>query len=543
MRNVNRQQAQPLNVPRTRRAHALSVLTSLPAGKSVPIAAVPLLREDGMNASLRIQCEMLETHELLVNRVNLRVSAYLVPLLALERFEGSRDQFDRSYMGEAQVEGGSVVPFIETDPYGVHGANLVYKYLGVHGGETDEKNTAYLEAYNLIYNFRAKNRSENLTPRARLATDLAPAFWGQSRFQHILPSFDQAVLDGEVALTLSQSKLGVRGIIAADPVWSGGTGVYNQSGNAYSGGGSGYYHLVGGKTPSAPPDDDWAVYAEFGDGDITVSLSKLEQAKKAQWFARMRERYAGHDDEWIIDMLMQGLTIPDQHLKKPMLLADQTVPFAQAKRYATDAANLAESATSGGAVLDLRLRCPRVNTGGIVMLIAEAVPEQLFERQGDPFFDLQADTWRDNVPEFDRDDLDEQKVDRVLNGAIDTDHSAPTDTFGYEPMNGRWTRWGPRIGGKFYRPTTGTTNDEERQRIWGVETVDPSLSSDFYIVSSIHTKPFLDTVADPFELTVAGGAVIEGNTVFGGLLVEDTGSYDAVMAEAPTEAEQIDQTP
>src|SRR4051794_19394835 len=113
MRNVNRMTPAPLNVPRTRRNHGLAVLTSMPAGKMVPLAAIPMLREDSLSASMGISVEMLETKELLMNPVNLRVTAYCIPLLALERFEGSRDQFDRSYMGEPQIDGGAVIPFIE----------------------------------------------------------------------------------------------------------------------------------------------------------------------------------------------------------------------------------------------------------------------------------------------------------------------------------------------------------------------------------------------------------------------------------------------
>ena len=177
MRNVNRQQTHEVRFPKSRRPVPVEVLTSAPAGKCVPLAAIPLLREDSGHGAMRVSVEMLETHELLMNPVNMRVMAYLVPWLAMERFEKSRDQFDRSYMGQAQVEGGAVVPFFETDAYGTQGSNEVYKYLGLTGEAADEVNTMYLEAYNTIYNFRAKNRSPNLTPRARLATTLAPAFW------------------------------------------------------------------------------------------------------------------------------------------------------------------------------------------------------------------------------------------------------------------------------------------------------------------------------------------------------------------------------
>lgn len=551
MYGINHMHTAPVTFPRTRRNHALAVLTSLPAGKCVPLAAIPLLREDGMRASMRVAVEMLETVELLMNPVNLRLTAYLVPLLALERFEGSRDQFDRSYMGEPKVEGGAVVPFIETHAMGAYGSNAVYKALGLHAKSTDQVNTAYLEAYNAIWNFRAKNRSKNLTARARLATDLAPAFWQHSRFEHVVPDFDQAVIDGEIALNLVNLNLaGTAPVMAngvleledktdatartvklrpAATIISGGSqalNARNTSAATVQVNAADMYYKAGLSV------DLSAVTAELAGSGVSLSLSNLELARKTQAFAKLRERYDGFDDDYIIDMLMDGLAIPDQALKQPILLHDSTVRFAQAKRYATDAGNLAESAVSGGAVGNINLRVPRINTGGIIMVLAECVPEQLFERQRDPFFhSTDIDAW----PEALRDTLDPEKVDVVKNGEIDTDHATPNGTFGYAPMHWRWNAWGPRVGGKFLRPTTNTPTDDVRQRIWAVEKVNPALSADFYIVSDMHTKPFLDTVSDPFEASVVGNAVIDGNTQFGGVLLETDDNYDKVLEKAPQE--------
>lgn len=549
MRNINRTHTAPVDVPRSRRNHMVATLTSLPAGKCVPIAAIPMLREDALNGSITVNVEMLETAELLMNAVNLRVTAYVVPFLAFDRFQGSRDQFDRSYMGEPQVDGGSVIPFFETEAAGTHGANAVYKALGLHAPSAQLVNTAYLEAYNQIWNFRAKNRSKELTPRARLLATLAPAFWQHSRFEHIVPDFDQAVIDGEIALNVVTGSLPLTGSGTVSA--SGNLELQNAAGAKY---GKVYASDITSNNASLRVDElhgatDWTasealryrsglqvaltgVTAELSASGVSISLSNLELAKKTQAWAKIREQYEGIDEEHIIDMLMSGLSIPDQALKQPILLADQTVQFSQAKRYATDATNLAESAVSGGASVSLRLRVPKLNTGGIVMVVAECVPEQLFERQADPLF--YADTVAD-LPEFLRDYLDPEKVETVLNLEIDTAHGTPAGTFGYRPLNGAWTTFGPRVGGKFYRPTTDGATDVERQRLWAVENVNPVLSSDFYLVNAIHTKPFLDTAADPFECTAVGNAVIEGNTVFGGMLLEATANYDAVLAKAPQE--------
>lgn len=541
--SINRQSTTPLSVPRSNRNHALTVLTSLPAGKVVPIAAIPMLREDSVRrGAVRIALEMRETAEILLNPVHVQVSAYLVPLLAMERFEGSLDQFNRSFMGRPKVEGGATVPFIETHDMGPHGDNAIYKYLGLHGKPTDKVNTAYLEAYNAIWNFRATNRSKDITKRGRLDKTLAPAFWLGSRFAHIVPDFDQAIIDGEVALNIVDSRMPVRGIGKANADFplanqqvreSNGQVVTYPFSQAVDAGstaqkffiksGWGLDDITGGPTF---PD----VYAEMQENGITISLSNIEMAKKTQAFAELRKRYSGHDEDWLIDMLMDGLSIPDQAYKQPMLLAQRATQFRMAKRYATDSGNLDESAVSGMAAVDLRLNVPQLHTGGVIMIVAEVVPEQLFERQRDPFFHLGS---VDTLPEFLRDTLDPEKVSVVPNGYIDTDHATPAGTFGYAPLNHEWNTMGPKVGGKFYRPSVNTGFDEARQRLWAVETVNPQLSQNFYIVSDIHTKPFIDQASDPFEAAAIGNVVLNGNTVFGGLLREATDDYDTIAAKAP----------
>lgn len=544
MQSINRLHTDPVRTRRTLRNHNLQVLTSFQPGVCVPLAAMPMLREDSLSATdVTVSVEMMEMHELLVNSVNLRVTAYVVPFLAFERFEGSRDQFDRSYMKKKKTDdaGAVVVPFFETGVYGT--GNPVYKALGVHMKTGDVHNTAYLEAYNSIINMRLRNRSPNLAKRGRLDNTLAPAFWLNSQWRHVVPDFDQATMDGEVALQLVQNKLAIKGLATRSaPLAAGETIMGNQGVPATTvstPASDQSYPLVSRKWQSG---QDAPVWADIADGGLTVSLADLAQARKAQWFAKLREKYQGivdgnPDDEYIIDMLMQGLEIPDQALKQPMLVADVTTKFAQAKRYATDYANMAESAVSGAATVSFDIRVPRLNTGGIVMIMAEAMPDQLFERQADPFI-YTTDTA--TLPDALRDTLDTQKVDIVLNRQVDVDHATPSATFGYEPMNNKWNRSGPRIGGKFHKPSAVTNNDEVRQRLWAIEQANPTLGTSFYLVPPLNYKPFLDTVADPFEATVAGNAVIQGNTVFGGMLVEQTNLYQKVMDKKPaTQAKPV----
>lgn len=546
MVNLNRRATQPLKVKRSNRVHNIRGLTSMPAGKMVPLAAVPLLREDGVRSGrVRVSLEMMETVEILLNSVNVRVMAYLVPTLALDRFQGSMDVLNRSFKGEPPLDGETVIPFIETHEFRKGETNNVdrpvYKYLGLHAKGDDLVNTMYLEAYNQIWNFRASNRSKELSPRERLADDLAPAFWVHEQFAHIVPDFDQAVIDGEVALNVVESKLPVAGLGIRLPQ-SAVTQTNVRSTDGTTADKAGWSHrdspAAGGHASFFIEQGDTgypAIFAELADNGITVSLSNIELAKKTRAFAKLRQQYEGHDDEWLIDMLMSGLSVPDQALKQPMLLADKRVPFRMAKRYASDGESLTESVVNGVAQVDLSIRLPRLATGGVIMIVAEATPDQLFERQEDVFLHMatQPSDAGSIYPDYLRDELDPEKVEIVTNSMIDCDHEFGTDTFGYAPLNWRWNYQKPTVGGRYYRPEVDAGFDEARQRIWAVETENPTLAEDFYLCTQMHQKPFVVTDQDPFEAVTVGALVINGNTVFGHKLIDASESYDKVLEKAP----------
>lgn len=560
MKNVNRKSTSPLKYPRSRRNHPVMHLSSTMPGVAHPVAFIPMFREDALTGQISAMVEMLETKEILANRVTARFTSWLVPFLAFERFNGSRDEFDRSYMGEASLNGGGVIPFMANVGLGVGGAGAVPLFLaaGLHGKQGDQVNTAYRESYNLIYNHRARLRSKELTPRLLTDGSLAPAFWNHTQFPHVVADFDQALIDGQVALDVVSANLPLSAATA--PVVTTGVAMQvtdgttqgpltakvisgvNAVGTAASSG-----NLRFG-TQSGLEADLNAITAELATAGITISLANIEQAKKTAAFARMRTRFEGHDEEYVIDMLMQGLSIPDQHLKQPIMLGDQTVRFQQGKRYATDSGNLDDSATSGFARADIRLRVPRIHTGGVVVVLMEILPEQLWERQQDWFFHTRPSGGRaghDFWPDAERDTLDAEKVDVVYNRDIDVSHTDPTGYFGFEPMNAKYNRAPPTIGGKFHRPAADTATDEARQRLWAVEGTDPSLTDSFFIVEpgTMHIKPFLDQVNDPFEIAAQGNCVVDGNTQFGGLLIEATGNYDKVAAHAPTDKIVKEETP
>ena len=545
---MTRMRTTPIPVQRSNRPMVIRNLTSGNAGKMIPLMAVPLLREDACSGMFRFQFKMDETVEILMNSVNVRVMAYLVPKLAFDRYDGW-DTLNRSYEGITTGAAGQTIPgwfeayTAPADPTD----NEIHWTLGKHAKPGDVLNTDYIEAYNQIWNFRARNRSPNLTPRARLAETLAPAFWNHQMWAHVVPDFDQSIIDGEVPLNIVSSQMPVKGlgfldasvgVPSANPSVRETDGVSPRTfpyglGVDVTGGASNTGKLIAemsGATNAAYPK----IFAEMQENGITVSLSNIEMARKTQAFANLRRQYNGHSDDYIIDLLMDAITIPDAAWQQPMLLADESTIFGMAKRWATDGGNLTESVVNGATFIDMRIRTPRVGCGGVIMVVAEIAPEQLFERQRDPY--LYANTV-DELPQYLRDTLDPEKVQIVENGEVDVLHGTPTGTFGYAPMNHQWAKSYAQVGGRFTRPATDPSFDEDRQRIWAVETEDPVLGRDFYLVSSMHYKPFVITDADVdhFEVMTQGQVNISGNTVFGDLLIESTDDYEKVMEEAPTE--------
>ena len=523
--NQNNLLTTPLTPKRSTRIDQKTVITSANAGKIIPVACIPLLREDGVKRSrMQIAVEMMETAETLFNGVNVTVNAHLVPKLAFDRFNGM-DDLNRSYQGVPREDGETPIPFIETHTFS-QADNEFYKTLGMHAQGSATVNRDYLEAYNTVVNFRRKQRSSSLSMRTMTDTSLAQAFWNHTTMAHIVPDFDQAIIDGEVSLNVVDQ---VMPIISESY-------ATNSSGDSFPTANRNDYPLLHPDYPQTGLDArfTWAddIYAELQDNGITVSLSNIEMAKKTQAFAKARSMFQGHDDDYIIDTLMSGIRIPDQAMKQPILLAQQRTQMGYQQRFASDAANLDESVTVGGALVDITMRTPAINTGGIIVITAEITPEQLFERQKDHYLhNLSVN----NYPEFTRDELDPEKVSIVTNDHIDVDHSTPNAVFGYAPLNHEYMRSSPNIGGKYYRPEVDAAFDEDRQKIWANETVDPELTEDFYLCNNVHHKVFADSTSDAFEITARGTFEITGNTVFGGALKEATDDYDEVMS-------QVDQT-
>lgn len=535
-----RTKTQPIVAPKTLRNHDLRVLTSLPAGRMVPVAVLPLLREDALQSCrMRLSFESMETAEILMNAINVQVRAHLIPHLAFERFSGF-DELNRSYEGIPNEPGGSVTPYFTTH---VHAdGNQIFKYLGKHARVGDTVNSAYVEAYNVLWNWIAENRSQDLSHRLLTDTTLAPAFWRHGQFDHIVPDFDQAVIDGAVPLGSDSGYAAVEGLYTdktnRGTTLPANTKLMDAAGHTAPAGdfkaswnsapSNGIWYKLRQEAGNWLPD----IRVELQNAGLTLSLANIELAKKTQAFAKLRAQYTGLSEDHLIDLLMDGIQIPEQMWRQPILLGEKSTIFGMAKRYASDGENLTESVVNGATFVDLVVRTPQVPCGGIVMITVEIIPEQLFERQVDPYL---YNVTADGLPHYLRDTLDPEKVEVVKCGAIDVDHDTPDSTFGYAPLNHWWNSAHPCVGGRFHRPQVDAPFDEDRQRIWAVETANPQLGEDFYISTNIHTKPFVVTNQDPFEVVIRGNGLIAGSTVFGGALVEASGDYEAVLAEAPME--------
>jgi len=511
----------PLVHKKSKRMDKKRVLTSGDAGKIIPISFTPLLRMDQVTrGQYVVNVEMMETAERLASGISVCFYAHFWPFLAAERFDGM-DNFNRSYQKVAESSG-SVTPFFETVNYSA--SDAFWSTLGVHAASGGAINASPLEAYNGIVNYRRKARSKSLPERTKHDATLAEAFWRNNSMSHIVADFDQAKIDGEVPIT------------GLD--FSGGTVTAPYDLQYYAYDQTGAQNQVAMK--SAPAGENptltngkfvWDDIAfELSSSGATLSLANIEMVKKTAAFARIRSNYDGIDDDHIIDLLMDGTSVPDEMSKQPILLAKSESQFGYTQRYATDAANLDESLTNGVAQGRLNIRCPQTNTGGIIMITAEIVPEQLYERKKD-YFLYATDT--DHLPSTLRDELDPEKVSVVKNSHVDVLHSNPDVTFGYSYLNHEWDRNLVNVGGKYIRPVNDAF-DEDRQKIWTTEVSDPALNADFLLSGTLHKKVFADQVADSFEITALGGMEISGYTVKGQALQEATDDYSTIVADVET---------
>lgn len=528
---TGRMDTNPVPVVRQTRSFPLRGVTTLKAGRMMPIAAYNVLREDSSQGRVPVAVEMRETEELLVNKVWLRLTSAFIPHSALPRFEKNPTFVQKAYQGEPPMDGKTVIPYIQTHAFGTAGANAVYKALGLYAQPTEQVNTSYLESYNEFVNFVAMNRSKSLDQREPLDGSLAPAFWGPNNMSEIVPTFDSGLIAGEVPLSVVEARMPVSGIgfnqggmtsISNAVRETGGVDVtYPQGVNASSSGQVWLKANPGGA--NAVPE----VFAQLQENGITVSLANLEQARRLVSWAKLRERYEGHSDEWIIDTLMQGFHVEGLDWMQPVILDTQMVQFKQGLRYASNAPDLNEKATNGMAAGSVSVALPPNMYGGVIMIFAEVIPEQLFERQPDPWFTAKS---VDDLPNYYKDVNNPMPVEQVLNGEVDSSHSAPTGLFGWARRNWRWLKWPVRLGGDLYVHTASTATTEARKVVWPTDVANPTLSEEFYISTTLGDQPFMDKTRDQFVCSFNGQVTITGLTLIGSVH-ESEANYDIVREQ------------
>lgn len=498
-------------------------------GVLMPLAAHGLLREDGMRTSrFGVNLQMAETSAMLINAVRVTARAFFVPKLAFERFN-DMGTINRSYAGEAEIDG-SVVPWFQ--PYVDGGEPSPFRRaLGLHMPNGENGNTDYLEAYNAIWNYLAMQTSPSLEPRDGLDDSLAPAFWSNSNMKYVVPTFDDALIEGEVPLTVTGAQMPVRGIGTVDNTDAPALNVKETDGttrdytNAQSIDGVGKWY---GETVAADGTFFPNIYAQLEQDGITVSLANIQTARETAAWARLRTQFQGVSEEWMIDQMLSGIRIRDEQLRHPIELDMKETTVGMMERYATDSGNLDQSLSDGRASLELTAGIPAVTTGGVFMIVAQVLPEQVYERQRDYFFAAQT---VDDLPFRTSDELDPQPVEMVSCKEVDSSHEQGDDLFGYRPLNAKWMRRHTALGGRYFRESPTDPWVQDRNRIWTPEVENVTLGPDFYLATDISHEVFNDSNLDPFEWWVNGIAMTEGLTYFGPALREATDDYDSVAAQ------------
>jgi len=529
MNLADRLRTTPVNFDRTVRPDIQRTVTSGDAGKAIPLAFVPLLREDAMETSrVALRAYMDETADLLLNSVYAVFSAYFVPHLALDRFNNSMDALNRAYMGQPEADA-TEIPWIDTHLFEATPGTTreVYKTSGAHAlAGTELVNTAYVQAYDKVFEFRCRQRSEALWEAVKADVDgsgnLHPAFFDNPQMGIVKASFDSAKIDGEVPLDIVSGRADVKAGVTytaegTDTISALDANGQNTTLEAAGGGAIRFRNEVG--------DALGLLYTELEGDGITMSVANIDLARETSAWAKVREQYSGLEDDDLIDLLMSGVRVPTAYQAQPMLLARTKVPFGMTQRYSSDAESLDVSATRGMAGAELALRVPQTNTGGTVVVMVEIVPEQFWERSADYNFLNMGNLQPDRL----LDQLDPQAVEVVENFHADVAHTDPYGIFGYAPLNHQWMRRRFNLGGKFYKDDPLAAWSEDRNRIWASEPVDPTLSKEFFLATDLPKDIFMDSITDSFEFSAALDARISGLTFVGPMLREATGDYKSIL--------------
>lgn len=549
MSNTVRQSTKPMPFNRTRRMDNASVLTSGQAGVIIPVSVAPLLRGDSVSGRIMVDMQLAEMPKPLENAVVGRAQSWFVPRPSLPHFTGL-DEFTHSYHGKNITQLGaagrtppSLYDTVGTAAIAAAESSEFFKALGIPLVASTAINTDYVDGYNLVCNFRRAAYSSKATrydyyqEDATTSLELKPAFWPRNRMHNIVPDYEQALIMGSMDLDVLAGSIPVQGIGMSDSL---GKGTFNLRETGASGGQA----VSGWNVNDAPygvieedPNNTGfpGIFAAMAGETVATTLAGIDKARTTQAFAKAQAAMAGNDfsgfnnDDVIIAELMQGYTVPEELFNRPWLLDNKTVVFGMQERHATDAANLDDSVTVGRASVSLSINVPKAEYGGVIITTVEVMPERLYERQSDEYLYV---TDVDALPNALRDLQRAEPVDIVINRRLDTAHTTPAGTFGYEPMNAKWQREHTRLGGEFRQLTPGIPNTIARTAIWQPDVVDPLFTTDHYECPHPFPQDVFSVPAnDIVNISVMQQLTIVGHTQFGEDLVEDNGEFLAIEAE------------
>ena len=540
-----RQNTKPVAFAESIRGDKNILMSSGRAGVVVPVGYIPLLRGDSLSGSANFSAELGEMPRPLLNGATFNVQAWFVPKTAHPQFTGS-DEFMHSYMGQDITALGAAArtppPFYTS----VSGSNLVtvagsdfFQTLGIHVVAGEPIHTDLIDAFSLIYNFRTAAHSSRL-PLREYATEsfvnstaLPRAFWPSSIFSGVVPDYEQALVVGALDLDVTAGQIPVSGLKRKYSAEPSGSGMFPVLGGPQeTTGTNNVYGILWDSSDGQP-----SIYADMAAQTIGVSLADIEKARVTQSFAKLRAAYAGNDatgftnDDAIVATLMSGMQVPDDQFHRPWLLDSKRVPVGFGERFATDAANLDVSVVQGRTQVSLSLNVPKQDSGGVIIITAELLPDRLYEAQSDEWLHVQTPS---DLPDALRDVQRVDPTDFVKSRRLDARHTTPDALYGYEPMNNVWNRNTTRLGGAFFQPTAGAAATDQRSGIWQLSIVDPAFTDDHYLAPTPfpHTV-FSDTLAPAFEFVCSHQVAIRGLTQIGDVLDENNDNFVAIETPQP----------
>jgi len=540
-----RQDTRPIEYQTSIRPDFASVKTSIDPGVVAPLTCIPHHRGESASGSIRMMLALAEMPAPLENAVVGRAQAWFVPRPALPQFSGL-DEYTHSYHGTDITQLGAAArtppalfSTVATGAIAAANTSEFFATLGLYLEAGEPINTDYIDAYNLVQNFRLAAHSSKMTrydyyaENATTALELKPAFWPRNRMHQIVADYEQALVVGSMDLDLAAGTLPISGLFVDGTA----TNVSKRPlVNNVPGGTVLQDHKavwVNGSGTTAALNTEIGV--ELAGQTIPATLAAIDKARTTNAFAKRVAQMEGanysgfNNDDVIIAELMAGFVVPDHLFNRPWLIDSKTVVFNLQERHATDAANLDDSVVTGMTEITLSYNVPTATYGGVGIVTVEVMPERLYERQSDEYLYC---TTVDELPNQMRDSLREEPVDIVLNRRVDAAHTTPQATFGYEPMNAKWRRERTTLGGEFRQLTPGTPSTNSRTQIWQADYVDPVFTSDMWLCP----HPFPKNVFSVPSNHVCNVSVIQDITFvtpiqFGDELVEDNSEFNTVNAE------------